>query len=69
VTRWDTGYAHAMTDATQELDPIRRIATDAATDAVPLAVSGEPDFDAWRAVVDDLRDDIIRDIRRAEVDA
>jgi len=35
--------------------PVREMATDAATDAVPLAVTGEPDFDAWRLVVDDVR--------------
>ena len=68
MTRWDTGTLD-MTDA-HTMDPIRRIATDAATDAVPLAVSGEPDFDAWTAVVDDVRDDIVRDIETtAEVDA
>jgi hypothetical protein len=50
-----------MTDK-QITDPIRRIATDAATDAVPLAVDGDPDFAAWRAVVDDVRDDIVRAI-------
>lgn len=51
-------------------DPIRSIAIDAATDAVPLALDGQPDFEAWSAVVDDLSDDIARDVRAAaEVDA
>ena len=56
-----------MTDATQP-DPIRCIAHDAASDAVPLALDGTPDFDAWSAVVRDLADDIEHPIR-SEVDA
>ena len=56
-----------MTDATQP-DPIRRIAHDAASDAVPLALNGTPDFEAWSAVVGDVADDIEHTIR-SEVDA
>ena len=56
-----------MTDATQP-DPIRCIAHDAASDAVPLALDGHPDFDAWSVVVGELAGDIERDLR-AEVDA
>ena len=56
-----------MTDATQP-DPIRCIAHDAASGAVPLALDGTPDFDAWSAVVRDLSDDIEHTIR-SEVDA
>ena len=56
-----------MTDATQP-DPIRRIAHDAASDAVPLALDGTPDFDAWSAVVRELADDIEHTIR-SEVEA
>ena len=56
-----------MTDATQP-DPIRCIAHDAASDAVPLALDGHPDFEAWSAVVGELAGDIERDLR-AEVDA
>ena len=56
-----------MTDATQP-DPIRCIAHDAASGAVPLALNGTPDFDAWSAVVRDLADDIEHTIR-SEVDA
>ena len=55
-----------MTDAgTVPRHPVREMATDAATDAVPLAVTGEPEFDAWRLVVDDVRDDIRRAIDTA----
>ena len=56
-----------MTDATQR-DPIRCIAHDAASDAVPLAINGTPDFDAWSAVVRELAGDIEHTIR-SEVDA
>ena len=56
-----------MTDATQP-DPIRCIAHDAASDAVPLALDGHPDFDAWRVVVGDVADDIEHTIR-SEVEA
>ena len=56
-----------MTDATQR-DPIRCIAHDAASDAVPLALNGTPDFEAWSAVVGDVADDIEHTIR-SEVDA
>ena len=56
-----------MTDATQR-DPIRCIAHDAASDAVPLALNGTPDFDAWQAVVGDVADDIEHTIR-SEVEA
>ena len=56
-----------MTDATQP-DPIRCIAHDAASDAVPLALDGHPDFDAWSAVVRELAGDIEHTIR-SEVDA
>ena len=56
-----------MTDATQP-DPIRCIAHDAASDAVPLALNGTPDFDAWSAVVRELADDIEHTIR-SEVEA
>ncbi len=52
----------SISSTIQSLDPT---ATDAATDAVPLAVTGEPDFDAWRLVVDDVRDDIRRAIDTA----
>jgi hypothetical protein len=35
-------------------ESIRLIAHDSATDCVPLSVTGEPDFDAWSAVVSDV---------------
>lgn len=71
VAGWWTPATPDMTDtALPQADPIRCIATDAATDAVPLALDGQPDFEAWSAVVADLADDIARDVRAAaEVDA
>jgi hypothetical protein len=35
-------------------DPIRELAHDSATDAVPVGVTGEPDFDGWCAAVGDV---------------
>lgn len=47
-----------MSDALPAQSPVDMLATEAASDAVPLGVTGEPDFDAWRRVVDDVRDDV-----------
>ena len=55
-------------DTAADRDVIRRIAHDYATDATPMAITGEPDFMAWMAVVDELAEDIEYTIR-AEVDA
>ena len=49
-------------------DPIRELAHDSASDAVPVGVTGEPDFDGWCATVGDVASDIEHTIR-AEVDA
>jgi hypothetical protein len=38
----------------QKAESIRLIAHDSATDCVPLSVTGEPDFEAWSAVVSDV---------------
>jgi hypothetical protein len=38
----------------QKGESIRLIAHDSATDCVPLSVTGEPDFEAWSAVVSDV---------------
>lgn len=51
---------------TQAEDVIRCIAHDSATNAVPLKITGEPDFDSWAAVVSELADDIERNIRQAK---
>ena len=56
-----------MQDATQP-DPIRRLANLNAADCVPLALDGQPDFEAWSAVVSDVADDIEHTIR-SEVEA
>lgn len=49
-------------------DPIRRIAHDAAADAVPVDVTTTPDFAAWGDVVDDVAVSIDHSIR-SEVQA
>lgn len=49
-------------------DVIRCVAHDSATNAVPLKVTGEPDFEAWAAVVSELARDIERDIKQAKDD-
>ena len=49
-------------------DPIRELAHDSATDAVPLGVTGEPDFDGWSATVRDVAVDIEHTLR-SEVEA
>ena len=48
-------------------DPIRELAHDSASDAVPVGVTGEPDFDGWSAAVGDVASGIEYTIR-AEVD-
>jgi len=48
--------------------PVRDVAHESATRALPIDVTEQPDFEAWCLVVDDLADDIERAIR-AEVDA
>jgi len=48
--------------------PAQRLASEAACDAVPLCLNGEPDFDAWRLVVDDVRRDVLASITAAADD-
>jgi hypothetical protein len=50
-----------MTDDT--LDPILEIAYDYGSSAAPLGVTGEPDFEAFCAVADELAGEIERSIR------
>jgi hypothetical protein len=57
-----------MEDNTLPPRPIRDVANESASRAVPIDITEQPDFEAWCAVADDLTDDIERAIR-AEVDA
>jgi hypothetical protein len=44
----------------------RRIAHDTAADTVPIGLTQEPDFDAWRLVVEDIADEIEHELEKAE---
>jgi hypothetical protein len=44
---------------------VRRIAHDSASDSVPIGLTQEPDFDQWCSVVQEIADDIERQIRQA----
>ena len=59
---------YVMEDHNLPPRPVRDVAHESATRALPIDVTEQPDFEAWCAVVDDLADDIEHAIR-AEVDA
>lgn len=63
----DPGHPGNVT-MTDELNPIRDLAIDSATDAVPLKLTGEPDFTAWMNTVDVVAGDLRATIE-AEVTA
>jgi hypothetical protein len=53
---------------TDDMNPIRELATDSATNAVPLKLDGRPDFAVWADAVDVVAGDI-RATLEAEVQA
>lgn len=59
---------YVMEDNNLPPRPVRDVAHESATRALPIDVTEQPDFEAWCLVVDDLADDIEHAIR-AEVDA